>query len=310
MSESTNDCDQTLALPVGGQAFSVGFLYTPVVMTLVGETNPMRMVLESEEITIGRSSQSDFSITDDAASRQHAKIVYSNLNKPDQRPIVHLYDLKSRNGIFVNGNRIADKVMLHDNARITIGNLQIGYYVLSFPKKKIEEGEVEGAPEANGAEAAGTPDKAGTGGVAPAAAGSSSVPAKRLCIIDQDFNFASDLRSMLEKTGRYSAIVFRNVETALRSMENNPPHMVLLDADLPGASTADFCAKLKSSEKWGPVPIILLFNKLDPERLRASLKAGAQSYLTKPISNLTLLTSRIDIHININQMMSTISSRR
>jgi pSer/pThr/pTyr-binding forkhead associated (FHA) protein/CheY-like chemotaxis protein len=308
MTEEQNDSDQTVALPSGARLATSGFHYTPVLMTLFGETKPTRIVLESEEVVIGRSSKADYSINDEAASRQHAKIVYTNLGKPEQRPLVNLVDLKSRNGVIVNGQRVADKILLPDNARIVIGEVQMGFYLLSFPKKALtSEQDGEGESSSDAAAAGSDPKIVSAGSTPGIPRASAAGPKSKLAIIDSDFGFASDLRGTLEGTGRYGVVVYRNLESAIRGFDTNAPQLLLLDADFsPGDSVLEMCNTLKSHEKWGGVPIILLFGVMDHDRIRAGLKAGAQSYLIKPISNLSLLTNRIDIHMNINRMISTI----
>jgi CheY-like chemotaxis protein len=287
--------------------------YTPLLTTLFGHTRPARIVLEAEEIIIGRSADADFSLEDGAASRQHAKLVYTNFGRPEQRPRVSVVDLNSSNGVFVNGQKVAGSMPLPDNARISIGQTQMGFYVLSFPKRGLSEG----AEVTSGGERPATPSQgvaaSSSSGRDTSSSGRASTPAapspaaSRVCIVDADFAFASDLRSMLEKTGRYSVVVYRSLEKALEGFKN-PPNMLLLDVDLPGREMHEMCREIKSREDWAGVPIILLFGVLDHDRMRAARKAGAQSYLTKPISNIALLTNRIDIHMNINRMISTMGA--
>jgi CheY-like chemotaxis protein len=298
------ECDQTIAFALKPTASSPGsHYYTPVILALFGEMKPERRVIEQEELFIGRSSACDLSLGDDAASRRHARLHYTNHGNNEARPLVHIYDMESRNGVYVNGQRVVKKLLLHDNARISIGETQLGYYVLSFPKKQISPDKTG---EAKTGGAAGSGEDKPTAPMATPASAQPVAPAKRICVIDADFNFASDLRQQLDATERYHPVVYRNLDNAIRNFDVNPPQMILLDADLPEGDTADLCARLKGHEKWKGVPIILLFSKIDSDRVRAALKAGAQSYLKKPIDNLTLLTSRIDIHINVNAMMSSI----
>jgi pSer/pThr/pTyr-binding forkhead associated (FHA) protein len=285
------------------QGVDQNYHYVPVLLTLLGEASPQRVVVESPELIIGRSKDVDISLGDNTASRQHAKIVYTNISQENQKPQIFLYDLKSRNGVFVNGVQVNQHIPLRDNARIVIGDIQLGFYMVKIPKKvdpsQRSSSQVQAAQDSAGSQsnvAAASSSQIGTqGGVS-----------KRLAIIESDFEAGSDLRERLEETKRYTAIVYRNVDNAIKNAASTQPQMILLDADMEGpGSCLDICEKLKIEDATKNIPIIVLFKVFDPTLVRSSLKAGAQSYLIKPIDNLSQLTNRIDIHMNINRMMPT-----
>lgn len=68
-----------------------------------------------QTITIGRSSTNDVTLTDMSVSRQHAQIVRSDNGR------YTITDLNSRNGTFVNGQRIFGTVDLNENDFVRIG---------------------------------------------------------------------------------------------------------------------------------------------------------------------------------------------
>jgi len=53
-------------------------------------------------MTLGRSSQNDFVLTDEKVSRTHARILFDGSN-------FYVEDLGSKNGTFVNGKQIAER---------------------------------------------------------------------------------------------------------------------------------------------------------------------------------------------------------
>ncbi|MDR0993481.1 MAG: FHA domain-containing protein [Verrucomicrobiota bacterium] len=71
--------------------------------------------LTTEPLSIGRSREADISLLDDKVSRVHAGIRLSN-------GAFYLKDLKSRNGTFVNGERVEDTVEVKAGDRIQIGS--------------------------------------------------------------------------------------------------------------------------------------------------------------------------------------------
>ena len=71
--------------------------------------------------TIGRGSEADLRINDPGISRQHARIVVTEI-ADDVR--VHIEDLGSTNGVVVNGQRVTN-VALGDGSRIEIGSTRM-----------------------------------------------------------------------------------------------------------------------------------------------------------------------------------------
>jgi hypothetical protein len=76
-----------------------------------------QVALTAEPITIGRDPKNDIVLDDRRVSRRHAE-VRLRLGR------YTLYDLQSTNGTFVNGRRIAEMVLSH-NDRITIGGAEL-----------------------------------------------------------------------------------------------------------------------------------------------------------------------------------------
>ena len=73
--------------------------------------------LDKPVTTIGRSSMNDLPISDKMLSRQHARIV------KDDDGGLSVEDLGSRNGTFLNGERLATPQPLKPGTRITLGGV-------------------------------------------------------------------------------------------------------------------------------------------------------------------------------------------
>ena len=75
---------------------------------------PKDIELTDEPLSIGRAREADIPLLDDKVSRIHAGIRLSDGE-------FYLKDLKSRNGSYVNGQRVEDTVKLKAGDRIQIG---------------------------------------------------------------------------------------------------------------------------------------------------------------------------------------------
>ena len=76
---------------------------------------PKDIELTGEPLSIGRSREADIPLLDDKVSRVHCGIRLSDGE-------FYLKDLKSRNGVFVNGQRVDDTAKLKAGDRIQIGS--------------------------------------------------------------------------------------------------------------------------------------------------------------------------------------------
>ena len=71
-------------------------------------------------------------------------------------------------------------------------------------------------------------------------------------------------------------------EAALDLLERNQFDLVISDIVMPGISGYDLCRRIKSSEKWRNIPVILLTSLRDPMDIIQGLEAGADNFFTKP----------------------------
>ena len=76
---------------------------------------PKDIELTGEPLSIGRSREADIPLLDDKVSRVHCGIRLSDGE-------FYLKDLKSRNGVFINGQRVEDTAKLKVGDRIQIGS--------------------------------------------------------------------------------------------------------------------------------------------------------------------------------------------
>ncbi|HLN92946.1 MAG TPA: SpoIIE family protein phosphatase, partial [Thermoanaerobaculia bacterium] len=90
--------------------------------------------LEKPVTTIGRSSMNDLPISDKMLSRQHARIV-----KDDDGGML-VEDLGSRNGTFLNGERLAAPQPIKAGDRITLGGVTLKLESESTTRVRIEAG--------------------------------------------------------------------------------------------------------------------------------------------------------------------------
>lgn len=91
----------------------------PALVFLSGELIAVPIPLEREEVILGRALEADVRINDYKVSRQHAKLAKVRNGKTKNFDYI-LTDFGSRNGTFVNGERITEE-KLQNGDKILIG---------------------------------------------------------------------------------------------------------------------------------------------------------------------------------------------
>jgi len=82
-------------------------------------SKPKRVSVVGDSILVGRNPSCDIRLSSTSVSREHAKIEID-----ESRGLV-LTDLNSRNGVFVNGERISGPVSLDQDVEIRIGPVRL-----------------------------------------------------------------------------------------------------------------------------------------------------------------------------------------
>lgn len=109
---------------------------------------------------------------------------------------------------------------------------------------------------------------------------------KRVLIVEDDAAMAVALSDGFKSEG-YSVLTAQDGQSGLHLVEQESPHLIILDLMLPQLSGLDVCQRLRAGNN--PVPIIMLTARGQEVDKVLGLKLGADDYVTKPFSLLELL---------------------
>lgn len=101
---------------------------------------------------------------------------------------------------------------------------------------------------------------------------------QRILIVDDDENIAELISLYLIKECFDTMIVYDG-ESALEAVKSYDPHLILLDAMLPGIDGYEVCGEIR---KTSSVPIIMVSAKGEVFDKVLGLKMGADDYIVKP----------------------------
>lgn len=104
---------------------------------------------------------------------------------------------------------------------------------------------------------------------------------KKTILLVEDDAFVSDIyETKLGQVG-FSVVLAENGVEAVKKMEEKIPDLVLLDIVMPYMDGMEVLRKLKEKEEWKKIPVILLTNLSEKEKVEEGLNLGANDYLIK-----------------------------
>ena len=82
-------------------------------------------------------------------------------------------------------------------------------------------------------------------------------------------------------------------QDALAKLEQTTPDVVLASVSVPGIGGYELCARIKQSERFGHIPVMLLVGLHEPFEPAEARRAGADDVVTKPFQSIRQLVSRV-----------------
>lgn len=111
---------------------------------------------------------------------------------------------------------------------------------------------------------------------------------KTILIADDEPNIVISLEYMLQQGG-YEVMVAHDGQEAIDAIARRVPDLLLLDIMMPRLSGYDVCQKIRESEAWRGIRIVMLSAKGREVEIAKGLALGADAYVTKPFSTRELL---------------------
>jgi putative two-component system response regulator len=125
-------------------------------------------------------------------------------------------------------------------------------------------------------------------------------------IVEDQPAFADDLARLLNSEGLATDVVLDG-ESALRSVDDRPPDIVLLDVGLPGLSGLEVCRRIKANTASRLIPVVLVSGACGRAYRIAAINAGADDFIAKPI-DAEELKARVRALLSVKQYTSELES--
>ena len=111
---------------------------------------------------------------------------------------------------------------------------------------------------------------------------------RKILIADDEPNIVAALEFLLQRNG-FEVSVARDGDEALKLLETEMPDLVLLDVMMPKRSGYEVCQRMRESEAWRHIKIVMLSAKGLEVEVNKGLSIGADLYITKPFSTRELV---------------------
>lgn len=127
-----------------------------------------------------------------------------------------------------------------------------------------------------------------------------------ILIIDDDAEISAYLQTLLQED--FNLVSKYSADSAYSSLADIEPDLILCDVIMPGMSGYDFCQKIKQSDDFCHIPIILLTAKSSIDEQIEGLDVGANAYIPKPFEPnylIAVIKSQLLNLSNIRNLLGT-----
>lgn len=105
---------------------------------------------------------------------------------------------------------------------------------------------------------------------------------RRILLVDDDVNVTQSLATMVQQLG-YEVSAVTTIGEAMRSVATELPDCVIVDMDMPGHPATELPRMIKEDLSNVHVPLFIISNVPDEDKIREAFDAGADIYLSKPL---------------------------
>lgn len=110
----------------------------------------------------------------------------------------------------------------------------------------------------------------------------------KVLVVDDEPNIVLSIEFLMQQAG-FDVATAEDGESALQSVAETPPDLILLDISLPGISGFDVLEQLRGDPRHARLPIIMLTAHGREVEREKGLALGADDYVTKPFSTQALV---------------------
>ena len=117
---------------------------------------------------------------------------------------------------------------------------------------------------------------------------------KHVLLVEDEINIIEAIRFLLSREG-WQVDTHSDGATALATIRDMRPDLVVLDYMLPGKSGLDILTELRADPEFTSLPVLMLTARGQSRDREMAEKAGVSRFMTKPFSNTEVMTAVRDL---------------
>lgn len=117
---------------------------------------------------------------------------------------------------------------------------------------------------------------------------------KRVLLVEDEINIIEAIRFLLSREG-WQVDIHSDGGTAVETVRELRPDLVVLDYMLPGKNGMDILTELRADPDFERLPILMLTARGQSRDREQAERAGVSRFMTKPFSNTEVMTAVRDL---------------
>lgn len=117
---------------------------------------------------------------------------------------------------------------------------------------------------------------------------------KHVLLVEDETNIIEAIRFLLSREG-WRVDTHSDGATAVETIRELRPTLVILDYMLPGKNGLDILTELRDDAEFESMPILMLTARGQARDREQAEKAGVSRFMTKPFSNTEVITAVRDL---------------
>ena len=105
---------------------------------------------------------------------------------------------------------------------------------------------------------------------------------KKILVVEDDA-ISQEMVAEILTQGGYKVLKASNAMDAIRVVDRDPPHLILMDIKLPGANGLEIMHRLKEDHHTEHIKVVALTALTTPKDRKIILSAGCDGHIPKPV---------------------------
>lgn len=114
-------------------------------------------------------------------------------------------------------------------------------------------------------------------------------PSLAILVVDDQQPMRKTIGYILRQAGMKNLLFAEDGESAWKIINHDPVDLLLLDWNMPRMSGLELLERVRRSEEYGKLPVLMITAEASEEHVLTAINAGVTNYIVKPFAPDTLV---------------------